>query len=247
MGVTGDGAGNLYVADSTNNAIRRIVLATGEVSTIAGGKFGNADGIGTAAQLAAPYGMTCDGTTLYFVDQQGNEIRKMALTTGQVTTLAGTPYTAGYVDGVGSAARFNMARNLVYDGAGHLYIVEKNNSSIRRLDLATNQVTGYVPPAQGGFANGPVATAHFNTPYDIASDGAGHLYIADSYNSLIRRVDLSTGTVSIAVGVYTNGSSGVILRSPSTTRLNMPTALAVLPGGSGVVFADERALLIAWF
>lgn len=247
MGVTGDGAGNLYVADSGNDAIRRIVLATGEVSTIAGGKIGTMDGVGKAAQLNTPYGITCDGANLYFVDQQGNEIRKMDLTTGQVTTLAGTPYTAGWADGVGSAARFNQARNLVYDGSGHLYIVEKNNNSIRRLDLATNQVTGYVPPAPNGFANGPVATAHFDSPYDIATDGAGHLYIADADNSLIRRVDLSTGTVSTAVGVYTGGYSGILLGSPSTTRLNLPRSLAVLPGGSGVVFADERALLIAWF
>jgi streptogramin lyase len=249
-GITGDGMGNLYVADGdTNNTIRRIVLSTGDVTTIAGlaGSRGSADGVGTAARFNTLTGITCDGANLYITDQNSAVIRQMVLATREVTTLAGTPNMVGNVNGVGAAARFQKARALVYDGIGNLYIADSGNNAVRKLNVATRQVTTYAMGSTNpGFADGPLATANFYAPFDIAIDGSGHLYIADYGNLRIRRIDLGTQMVSTAVGTSTTGS-GVILGPLSTARLNYPMAVAVLPGDAGVVLASERALLVARF
>jgi len=250
QGISGDGAGNLYVADSGIHTIRRIALSTGEVTTIAGVAYlrGTADGTGTAARFDTPTGIACDGVNLYITDQTGSVVRQMALATLAVTTLAGAPNMYGNVDGMGDGARFQRARAVVHDGTGSLYIADYANNSVRKLVLATRQVTTYARGslANPGLADGPLATANFYNPYDLAIDGSGHLYVADYYNLRIRRIDLATQTVSTVVGTATTGS-GVILGPLSTARLNYPVALAVLPGGAGVVLACERALLTAWF
>ena len=130
-GITTDGM-NLYVADQGNKEIRKIVIATGVVTTLAGsGAPGAADGTGIAATFWGPAGITTDGINLYVVDTWNNNIRKIVIATGVVTTLAGSG-VAGAADGTGIAATFNGPTGITTDGT-NLYIVDKSNNKIRKI------------------------------------------------------------------------------------------------------------------
>jgi sugar lactone lactonase YvrE len=289
-----DGGGLLYVSDSVNATVRRVVLATGEVTTIAGtpGLQGSVDGQGRNARFVGPFGLTGDGVgNLYVADTGGHTVRRIDLATGDVTTLAGQAGQTGSVDGVGAAARFNFPNGLAGDGAGHLYVADEGDNTIRRIDLATREVTtllqlpfpqiadprGLAADGAGnlyiadvtfdaiwrvviataelslvagssatfGSDDGPAGDARFQSPADLASDGAGHLYVADLGNRLIRRIDLDAGVVTTLAGTRDVGNGVVLGMLPG--RLNFPLAISVLPGATGVVFADEGALLVAQF
>jgi len=121
-GITTDGT-NLYVADSCNHLIRKIVISTGAVTTLAGtGSSGSADGTGTSASFYFPIGITTDGTNLYVADKGNHLIRKIAISTGAVTTLAGTG-SSGSANGTGTSASFNGPVGITTDGT-NLYVVD---------------------------------------------------------------------------------------------------------------------------
>jgi DNA-binding beta-propeller fold protein YncE len=128
-GITTDGT-NLYVADADNHEIRKIVIATGVVTTLAGSTTsGHADGTGSAASFAYPKGIATDGANLYVADTYNNEIRKIVIATGVVTTLAGST-TSGHADGTGSAAGFYYPEGITTDGT-NLYVTDSFNYTIR--------------------------------------------------------------------------------------------------------------------
>ena len=131
-GITTDGT-NLYVADMYNHRIRKIVIDNGTVTTIAGqSDNGSADGIGTAASFWNPYQITTDGTNLYVVDGWNNTIRKIVISTGVVTTLAGTG-SAGSANGTGTSASFRAPRAITTDG-NNLYVADGTNHRIRKIE-----------------------------------------------------------------------------------------------------------------
>jgi len=141
-GITADGNSNLYIADSGNHRIRRFDLKTGIVTTIAGSTSGFSDGAGvTAAKFNTPTDIAVDfsNTNLYIVDSGNNCIRKMNLSTGEITTVAGSP-NAGSSDGVASAARFNGPFGITIDGLGLLYVADTNNNSVRLVDTTNGEV-----------------------------------------------------------------------------------------------------------
>ncbi len=171
LGVASDGAGSLYVADSSNDTIRQIVLATGAVTTIAGlaKMVGSSDGTGSAARFNTPVGVVSDGGgNLYVADSKNGTIRKIVLATGAVTTIAGLAGVSGSTDGTGAIARFKLPSGVAGDGAGNLYIADNDNGTIRKLVLATAAVTTFagVPGVQG-VRLGPLP-AGVNTPFGIA-------------------------------------------------------------------------------
>jgi ribosomal protein S11 len=135
QGITTDGR-NLYVADTGNNTIRKIVISTGAVTTLAGsaGQKGSADGTGAAARFDVPAGITTDGTNLYVADSSNNTIRKIVISTGAVTTLAGSAGLgqAGSADGRGAAARFCRPQGITTDG-NSLYVSDTCNNAIRKI------------------------------------------------------------------------------------------------------------------
>ena len=199
-GLATDGT-NLYVTDSGNYTIRKVSIATGEVTTLAGtpGLYGTVDGTGPAARFFSIDGIATDGTRVYVADSFEQTIRSIAIQTGQVSTIAGSAGSAGTTDGVGLAARFNDPGGMATDGT-YLYVPEGNSDTIRRIKLATGEVTTIAGnPGQYGWADGTGSSATFYLPEWVVSDGT-NLYVADTDNNTIRKILLASGAVTTLAG-----------------------------------------------
>jgi hypothetical protein len=200
VGITTDGS-NLYVSELNNHTIRKIVIATGLVTTLAGsaGSPGSGDGIGSAARFSQPHDLTTDGTNVYVSDSGNHTIRKIVIATGAVTTLAGVAGSAGSGDGIGSAARFYMPIGITTDGT-YLYVPDAGNSTIRRVVIATGAVTTLAGTAgSAGSSDGTGPSARFNAPQGITTDGT-NLYLTDTANYTIRKIVIATGVVTTIAG-----------------------------------------------
>ncbi len=198
-GIVTDGT-DLYVADSGNSTIRKVVISSGVVSTVAGsaGTKGATDGVGVAARFSSPYGITTDGTNLYVADTANNTIRKIAISSGVTGTLAGTAGSSGSSDGTGSAARFN-APYLMTSDATNLYLADGGNNTIRKIEITTGIVTTLAGKAgTSGSSDGVGVGALFNSPRGIVSDTT-NLYVADTGNNRIRKVAPDSGVVTTLV------------------------------------------------
>jgi len=130
VGITTDGT-NLYVADTSNHRIRKIVIDNGTVTTLAGSSSGNIDATGTSASFSYPTGITTDGTNLYVSDQSNQWIRKIVISTGVVTTLAGSSW--GFKDSTGTSASFISPWGITTDGT-NLYVADDGNHRIRKIE-----------------------------------------------------------------------------------------------------------------
>jgi DNA-binding beta-propeller fold protein YncE len=200
-GITTDGT-NLYVADTGNNTIRKIVISTGEVSTVAGsaGLSGSTDGTGSAARFNGPSGITTDGTNLYVADKFNSTIRKIVISTGMVTTLAGTAGIQGSSDGTGSAATFYNPHGITTDGT-NLYVTDYWNDTIRKIVISTGVVTTLAGSSTPGGCEGTDGTgsaARFCHPTGITTD-VTNLYVADGGIG-VRKIVISTGVVTTLAG-----------------------------------------------
>jgi sugar lactone lactonase YvrE len=182
-----DAAGNVYVADSGNDTIRKITPA-GVVSTLAGsvGVAGHADGTGTSAQFNSPAGLTSDSSGNLYEADQNDTIRRIT-PAGVVSTLAGIPGIPGSNDGTGIGAQFNNPAGLAIDPAGNVYVTDSANDTIRMVTPGGVVTTLAGRVGVEGGADGTGTTALFNTPIGVTVDGSGNLYVADSFNDTIRK------------------------------------------------------------
>jgi sugar lactone lactonase YvrE len=185
-GVAVDSAGNVYVADDGNHRIRKITPG-GTVSTLAGsGTAGYAEGTGTNAQFNNPRGIAVDSAgNVYVGDQMNHRIRKIT-PGGTVSTLAGTG-TYGNVDGPGTSAKFNRPYGVAVDSAGNVYVAGNINQRIRKI-TPDGTVSTLAGSGTLGYLDGPGSSAQFNQPRGVAVDSAGNVYVADTYNNLIRKI-----------------------------------------------------------
>ncbi len=185
-GVAVDSSGTVYVADLYNNRIRKVTSA-GVVTTLAGsGVGGFADGTGSAAQLNYPRGVAVDSSgTVYVADSGNNRIRKIS-SAGVVTTLAGSG-TAGFADGTGSAAQFYGPEGVTVDSSGMVYVGDSSNHRIRKITSA-GVVTTLAGSGTAGFADGTGSAAQLNYPRGVAVDSSGTVYVGDTYNHRIRKI-----------------------------------------------------------
>jgi sugar lactone lactonase YvrE len=240
IGVASDGAGNLYVMDSGNNTIRKIVIASGVVTTLAGtaGMTGSTDGTGTVARFSGPDGAALDGAgNLYVADGSNSTIRQVVVSSGVVTTLAGMAGMSGSTDGIGAAARFDFPYGVAADGAGNLYVTDYNKHTIRKIVIATGMVTTLAGMAGvSGSTDGTGAAARFLFPSGVAVDGAGNLYVADTLNYTIRKVVIATGVVTTLAG--TAGMSGSSDGTGAAARFNVPFGMA-FDGASNLYVAEQ--------
>jgi hypothetical protein len=235
-----DGAGNLFIADGGNDTIRKIVLATGAVTTLAGlaNVGGSADGTGAAARFSFPSGLAVDSGNLYVADDGNGTVRKVVISSGVVTTVAGNPAMAGSMDGIGSIATFNGIVGLTSDGVGNLYATDVNNCTIRKIVIASGLVSTLAGTAGTcGAMDGTGAAAQFtNSDYGIASDGpGGNLYVADGFNQVIRKIVISSAVVTTFAGTF--GMTGSTDGTGAAARFNFPNGISF--DGAGNLFVGD--------
>jgi uncharacterized protein (TIGR03437 family) len=241
LGVAVDGSGNLYIADTANNVVRR-VSASGSISTFAGNGtagFGGDGGSPTGAQLNGPQGLAVDSSgNLYIADTQNNRVRKIS--GGSITTVAGTG-TAGFGGdgGAPGGAQLNLPMGVAFDGSGNLYIAEFGNNRVRKISggsIATVAGTGVF----GYSGDGSAATsAQLNGPESVAVDSLGNLYIADSANNAVRRV--TGGIITTVAGTGLPGFSG---DGGLATGANVANPVAVAVDSAGNLYIADGSLRV---
>ena len=235
-GVAVDSAGNVYVADTFNQDIRK-VTPSGVVTTLAGLApwQGSSDGTGSAARFDCPMGVAVDSAgNVYVADEYNDEIRKVT-PSGVVTTLAGSVGQTGSSDGTGSAARFYDPTGIAVDSAGNLYVADDNNDEIRKITPSGVVTTLAGAAGQSGSTNGTGSAAEFAAPQGVAVDSAGNVYVADTNNHDIRKIT-PLGVVTTLAG--SAGQTGSNDGTGTTARFFWPTGVTLDSAGN-VYVADQ--------
>jgi len=217
--------GTISLCDSANGTIRRIG-AGAVVSTLAGSRTnrGNVDGIGSLATFSSPLGIGQDaGGNLYVADALNHTIRKIT-SLGAVSTVAGSPGLGGSADGIGNTARFNHPTGVAVDNAGNIYVADAMNNTVRKISPTGSVATLAGLPGVSGFQDGFGGGALFNNPCGIAVDSLQNVYVADTGNSIIRRISPS-GVVSTLAGLP--GIAGLKDGLGDNAWFNQPQALTL--------------------
>jgi sugar lactone lactonase YvrE len=237
IGLSVDGYFNVYVADMNNNLIRKI-SAAGIVTTLAGsGSLGSVNSTGTAASFRYPTGTAVDSLGNVYVADQNNHLIRKITATGVVSTFVGSG-VAGSANGTGTLASFNYPRGIAIDPNGNLFVADQSNHLIRKI-TAAGVVSTFAGSGVSGSLNSTGTLASFNTPYGVAVDASGNVYVADQGNHLIRKIT-SAGVVSTLAGT---GSAGSLNGTGTSASFNTPTMVAVDAGGN-VYVADQGNHLI---
>jgi hypothetical protein len=210
-----DGAGNVYVADTDNDTIRKVTPA-GVVTTLAGTAQmpGTNDATGGAARFNQPHGVAVDNSgNIYVADTYNFTIRKIT-SNGVVTTIAGQPGDYGSDNGPATGgAQFLYPFGVAVDSSTNIYVADTGNNMIREITNATSMVGTLAGNLTAGTNNGSGASAQFDSPYALATDGAGNVYVADTDNSLIRFITPLGAVTNIASGAAFSYPTGIAVDS----------------------------------
>ena len=213
-GLAYDAFGNLYFAETANHVVRR-VSPTGVISTVAGSGiqgFGGDGAAATSAMFDSPLALALDAAgNLYIADSHNHRIRRVDVASGIITSLA---------------TQIDLPSALAFDAAGDLYVADQRSHLIRRIDHQSGTVTTVAGGGTQGYSgDGGLATlAAIDSPSGIALDAAGNLYLADTHNHRVRRVDATSGIITSVAGTGLPGFSG--------TALNLPRGLEIDSSGN---------------
>jgi sugar lactone lactonase YvrE len=226
-GVAVDNSGHVYVADYANHAVRKII-PQGVVSTLAGMKPGGyADGTGGTAKFNTPSGVAVDSSGHVYVADFGNHLIRKISPAGVVSTLAGVGASAGGVDGTGGTAKFDGPSGVVVDASGNLYVADQNNRCVRQITPAgvVSTLAGLRPVVS---VYGTGTAAKYISPFGIAVDHSGQVYVSDSINCQICQISPG-GVIGTLAGVF--GFPGYLDGSGATARFSNPFGIDVDSSG----------------
>ncbi len=233
-GLAFDASGNLYIADTKNNVIRKIT--NGTITTVAGNNgqpAGNAgdNGPATSAVLNGPTGLAFDSAGNMYIADNGNNVIRRVDTAGNITTFVGA---SGGTNG--TAGRLSAPNGLWFDASGALYIADSGNQRVAKF-VPPATFTNFAGNLTAGFSGdgGPATSAKLSKPVDITLDAAGNVYVADTNNSRIRKI-FADGTITTIAGIggaNYGGDGG----SATSASLSFPRSVAVSPTGT-VYIAD---------
>jgi sugar lactone lactonase YvrE len=237
FGIAVDTVGNVYVADTINNTIRKITT-DGYVHTVAGlaGNPGSSFGLGSGARFRNPWGLAADEEGNVWVADTGNDVIRKITPAGQVITVAGEAGMSGHADGFGPLARFHAPFAVVADQRGHIYVADTGNHTIRRIAQGGEVVTVAGLPGQAGYADGSGSAARFSSPQGLAVDDSGNLYVADAGNNLIRKVSPAGWVTTLPAFANPSVSTG---STSSSLRLQAPGGVAV--SARGILYVADTA------
>jgi len=224
IGIAQDDSGNLFIADSNNQTIRRI-SPDGMVTTFAGtlGRYGSADGTGTSASFIMPQGLDVDRSGNVYVADTGNDAIRKISPAGVVMTLAGKAGFDGSADGLGDLARFSSPMDVAVDQLGYVYVADWGNNSIRKITPG-GMVTTLAGGDRSGSDDGIGTSALFFGPRGVAVDSSGSVFVADTGNNTVRRIT-PDGVVSTIAG--TAGSLGFADGTGPSVMFNHPNDVSV--------------------
>ena len=259
-GLALDGAGNLYIADTGNNRIRKVTPA-GMISTVVGngvaGYAGDnqvADSVNT--ELNQPLGVTVDyAGNLYIADTSNQTVRRVDAITGVISTVAGNGVASGLSDGKGTysgdngaatAAGLSLPYAVAFDASGNMFIPDSANDCVRRVDAVTQVITTVA--GVGGQPGSPVngtsaASSKLNQPSGVAVDAAGNLYIADTQNAAIRKVNFATGQIATLIA-HAAGNALNANNALGAVQIYAPVGV-YLDGAGNLLFADLYYMLVS--
>jgi sugar lactone lactonase YvrE len=234
-GVAVDAAGNLYIADDGNDRVRRVSVS-GTITTLAGGSVQDG-GPAVSANLDSPFGVAVDAAgNLYIADTSNNRVRRVSVS-GVITTVAGTG-SPGFSGDGGPATNAQLASpsGVAVDAAGNLYIADNGNSRVRRVSVS-GVITTVAGTGMYGFSGdgGPATNAQLKSPFGVAVDSVGNLYIADPYNHRVRKVSVS-GVITTVAGTGPSGFWGDG-EAATDAQLSFPSGVAV-DGAGNLYIAD---------
>ena len=257
-----DSSGNVFIADTSNSAIREVVASTGDIQTVAGnGAAGySGDAVApTTAELNFPGGVFVDAQgDVFIADTANSAIREVVAATGLIQTVAGTPGTAGYSGdgGAPTSALLDNPNGVLVDISGNIFIADTNNSAIRVVNTGSSPITvagvniaantiqtvaGTPPtacadPSAGCGDGGPAISAALNSPAGLFLDATEDIFIADTFDNVIREVSASTGTIQTVAGTI-----GV----PGFAGDGAAAASALLDSPYGVFIDQSNDIFIA--
>lgn len=213
-GLCMDGAGNLYFADSGNSLVRRIDAISGIITTVAGTPLGQGysgdGGAATAATLASPRGVAFDAAgDLFIADTSNNVVREVNADSGNIQTVVGNGVRGYNGDSIpATSAALNSPWTVAIGADNSIYIADLANNRVRKVTAGT--ITTVAGTGGRGFNGdgGPAAAAVLNDPTSVVLDPAGNLYIADSENNRIRKINAATSVIQTIVGADSEQFTG---------------------------------------
>ena len=242
-----DASGNIYISDYSNNRIRKVTASTGIITTIAGtgtAGYSGDGGVATNAEINKPNGICLDASgNVYFSDKGNNRIRKITISTGIISTIAGYTTTVGYSGDGGAAinAQLNTPLGICIDASDNLYIADYGNNVVRKI-TSSGIISTIVGNGTAGYSGdgGSAINAQLYYPRGVFLSASGDLYIADAGNHVIRKITnvasaISENSATDNINIYPNPSS----HSINITGIEVKTTLKVQDAFGKLVLQKE--------